>query len=207
MNIATTNTKATNLTHNGLAYDVPRHDWSKEELLKIHNQSFPDLLFTAQSIHRQRFCSNSIQRSTLISIKTGGCPENCSYCPQSAHYQTGVKKEKLLSKDIVVQKASEAKAQGATRFCMGAAWREIKDNQEFEDVIELVESVHSLGLQVCCTLGMLNEAQAKRLKSAGCYAYNHNLDTSPEFYGEIISTRTYNCLLWGYCWNGRIFRR
>jgi biotin synthase len=172
-------------------YTTPRYHWSIEELLKIHSQSFPDLIFEAQKVHRAHFSSSSVQRSTLLSIKTGGCSENCSYCPQSAHYDTGLVKQKLLPRDVVVAKAQEAQLQGATRFCMGAAWREVRDNAEFDRVIDLVESVHALGMEVCCTLGMLNDEQAKRLKDAGCYAYNHNLDTAPEFYGNIISTRTY----------------
>jgi len=172
-------------------HTTPRFDWSIQELLEIHSLSLPDLLFEAQKVHRAHFSPSSVQRSTLLSIKTGGCAENCSYCPQSAHYDTGLAKEKLLPKEVVVSKAKEAQAQGATRFCMGAAWREVRDNAEFDRVIELVESVHSLGMEVCCTLGMLNDEQAKRLKAAGCYAYNHNLDTAPEFYGDIISTRTY----------------
>jgi len=170
---------------------TPRYNWSIKELLAIHTLSFPDLLFEAQRVHRAHFSPSSIQRSTLLSIKTGGCSENCSYCPQSAHYDTGLAKQKLLPKDIVISKAKEAQSQGATRFCMGAAWREIRDNTEFDRVIDLVESVNALGMEVCCTLGMLNDEQARRLKDAGCYAYNHNLDTAPEFYGDIISTRTY----------------
>jgi biotin synthase len=173
------------------SYLTPRHNWDLAELLALYTLPFPDLLFLAQTVHRSHFSPTTVQRSTLLSIKTGGCSENCAYCPQSAHYDTGLKREKLLSKDIVVSKAKEAKDQGATRFCMGAAWREVKNNAEFDQIIELVESVHALGMEVCCTLGMLSEEQAERLKAAGCYAYNHNLDTAPEFYGNIISTRTY----------------
>ncbi len=153
--------------------------------------AFPDLLWHAQSIHRSHFDPREVQRSTLLSVKTGGCPENCKYCPQSVHHSTGVEKHAVLPKAVVLAKAREAKESGSTRFCMGAAWREVKDGREFERVIELVESVSALGMEVCCTLGMLNEDQAKRLKEAGCHAYNHNLDTSPEFYPEIIDTRTY----------------
>jgi biotin synthase len=169
-----------------------RHDWTLAEIRAIHDQPFPDLLFHAQSVHRQHFDPKVVQRSTLLSVKTGGCPENCSYCPQSAHYDTGVQRHNVLPVDYVVEKAKQAKAEGSTRFCMGAAWREVKDGKDFDAVVNLVKNVHGLGMEVCCTLGMLNESQAQRLKDAGCHAYNHNLDTSPEFYGEIISTRTYD---------------
>jgi biotin synthase len=168
-----------------------RHDWTLPELQKLYHQPFPDLLFYAQCTHRHHFPGNTIQRSTLLSVKTGGCPENCAYCPQSAHYDTGIEKQGLLPTEYVVQKAKEAQADGSTRFCMGAAWREVKDGKDFDHVLTLVSSVHQLGMEVCCTLGMLSASQASRLKEAGCYAYNHNLDTSPEFYGSIISTRTY----------------
>lgn len=168
-----------------------RHDWTLEEITSVYEQPFPDLLFQAQTIHRQHFPANEVQCSTLLSIKTGGCPEDCAYCPQSAHYKTGVAREKLLAKNVVLKKAQAAKADGSTRFCMGAAWREVKEGDEFEQVLDLVRSVSKLGLEVCCTLGMLTKDQALRLKEAGCYAYNHNLDTSPEFYQKIITTRTY----------------
>lgn len=168
-----------------------RHDWTLSEISAIYQQPLPDLLFEAQRVHRERFDPNEVQRSTLLSVKTGGCPENCSYCPQSAHYDTGVERHNVLPADYVVEKAKQAQAEGSTRFCMGAAWREVKDGKEFDAVLHLVREVHSLGMEVCCTLGMLTESQAQRLKEAGCYAYNHNLDTSPEFYGKIISTRTY----------------
>lgn len=168
-----------------------RYDWSPEEIRAIYDQPFPDLIFAAQTVHRRHFPSDAIQRSTLLSVKTGGCPENCKYCPQSAHYDTGVDRHKVLSKDYVVSKAEEAKAQGSTRFCMGAAWREVKEGKEFDAVIDLVSAVSDIGMEVCCTLGMLTEEQAVRLRDAGCHAYNHNLDTSPEYYGEIITTRTY----------------
>lgn len=168
-----------------------RHDWTNEEVRAIYEQPFPELMFRAQSAHRERFDPNEVQRSTLLSIKTGGCPENCKYCPQSAHYNTDVDREKLLDKDVVLKEAREAKECGSTRFCMGAAWREIRDGEEFDQVIDLVKEVDALGMEVCCTLGMLNEEQASRLKEAGCHAYNHNLDTSPEYYGKIITTRTY----------------
>lgn len=168
-----------------------RYNWTKGEAQEIYNLPFPELIFRAQSIHRENFPNNEIQRSTLLSVKTGGCPENCAYCPQSAHHETGVERHKLLPEAVVLAKAEAAKKEGSTRFCMGAAWREVKDGKEFDEVINLVEKVSGMGLEVCCTLGMLKEEQAKRLKEAGCHAYNHNLDTSPEYYGEIISTRTY----------------
>ncbi|MBN8550489.1 MAG: biotin synthase BioB [Deltaproteobacteria bacterium] len=170
---------------------MPRYDWTHEEVSKIYSQPFPDLLFQAQTVHRENHCPTTIQRSTLLSVKTGGCPENCKYCPQSAHYDTGVERHPVLAKEVVVAKALEAKEQGSTRFCMGAAWREVKDGKDFDKILELVRGVSEIGMEVCCTLGMLNESQATRLKEAGCYAYNHNLDTSPEYYGQIITTRTY----------------
>ena len=168
-----------------------RNDWTLKQALAIYNQPFPELIYDAQTIHKENFNPNEIQRSTLLSIKTGGCSENCKYCPQSAHYNTDVEREKLLDKDVVLKEAREAQACGSTRFCMGAAWREIRDGKEFDQVIDLVKSVHDLGLEVCCTLGMLNEEQATRLKDAGCHAYNHNLDTSPDYYDKIIT-----CLLY-----------
>ncbi len=151
---------------------------------------FPDLMFHAQSVHRQNFDPAEVQISTLLSIKTGGCPEDCAYCPQSARYDTGVHAEKLMALNAVLAEARAAKAAGASRFCMGAAWREPKD-RDLETVCTMVEGVKSLGLETCVTLGMLTASQARRLKEAGLDFYNHNLDTSPEFYGEIITTRTY----------------
>lgn len=168
-----------------------RFDWKREEIEKIYSMPFPDLIFTAQSIHRKHFNPLEVQRSTLLSIKTGGCPENCKYCPQSAHYQTGVDAHGLLKIEEILSHAEKAKESGSSRFCMGAAWREVKDGKQFDRVIEIVEAVSDLGLEVCCTMGMLTEDQARRLKDAGCHAYNHNLDTSPEFYDSIITTRTY----------------
>lgn len=168
-----------------------RYNWSNTEALAVYSQPFPDLLFNAQAIHRLHHDPREVQRSTLLSVKTGGCPENCSYCPQSAHYDTGVERHNVLPKEVVRAKAEQAKEAGSTRFCMGAAWREVKDGKDFDAIIDLVKEVKSVGLEVCCTLGMLSESQAQRLQEAGCYAYNHNLDTSPEYYGEIISTRTY----------------
>jgi biotin synthase len=168
-----------------------RHNWTTKELDQIYNLPFPELIFLAQTAHRKYFSPDEIQKSTLLSIKTGGCSENCKYCPQSAHYDTGIDRHGVLPKDEVLAHARTAKEQGSSRFCMGAAWRQIKDGKDFDAVIDLVEGVHELGLEVCCTLGMLTESQAQRLKDAGCYAYNHNLDTSPEYYGEVITTRTY----------------
>ena len=151
---------------------------------------FPELMFRAQSVHRRHFDPAEVQISTLLSIKTGGCPEDCAYCPQSAKYATGVKAEKLMSVDAVLAEARAAKSAGASRFCMGAAWREPKD-RDLEQVCAMVEGVRALGLESCATLGMLTEPQAQRLKASGLDYYNHNLDTSPEFYGEIITTRVY----------------
>jgi len=143
-------------------------------------------------VHRQYHDPGEIQVCTLLSVKTGGCPEDCAYCPQAARYHTGVKVHKLMEVEEVVEKAREAKASGSTRFCMGAAWREVRDNRDFDKVIEMVKQVNALGLEVCCTLGMLTHEQAQKLKEAGLYAYNHNLDTSEEFYQDIITTRTYD---------------
>ncbi len=168
-----------------------KHDWTLEEIRAIHNLPFPELIYRAQIAHRSYFPDYKIQRSTLLSVKTGGCPEDCGYCPQSAHHSTDVERHGVLPPEVVVANARRAKAQGSTRFCMGAAWREVRDGKDFDKVLELVREVHNLGLEVCCTLGMVNQEQAVRLREAGCYAYNHNLDTSPEYYGEIISTRTY----------------
>lgn len=168
-----------------------RHNWSLQEIKDIYSQAFPDLIFAAQVAHRANFKASEVQRSTLLSIKTGGCSEDCSYCPQSVHNDTGLERHRLLSQGIVLKKAAEAKEQGSTRFCMGAAWRQVKDGEDFERILEMVRGVASMGMEVCCTLGMLTPEQAVRLKEAGCHSYNHNLDTSPEYYGEIISTRTY----------------
>jgi biotin synthase len=167
-----------------------RHDWTRAEIETLFDVSFPDLMFHAQRIHRENFDPREVQISTLLSIKTGGCPEDCAYCPQSASYDTGVKAEKLMSLEAVLVEARAAKERGASRFCMGAAWREPKE-RDIERVSALVEGVKALGLETCLTLGMLTRRQAQRLKSAGLDYYNHNLDTSPEFYGKIITTRTY----------------
>jgi biotin synthase len=168
-----------------------RHDWTKQSVREIYHQPFLDLLFAAQQTHRKFHDPTRIQLCRLLSIKTGGCPEDCSYCPQSAHYETEVQNQRLLSVEEVYRAAQKARAEGASRFCMGAAWREVRDGKEFETVLEMVRAVASLKLEVCCTLGMLTDNQARRLAAAGLTAYNHNLDTSPEFYGQIITTRRY----------------
>ena len=167
-----------------------RHDWTRAEIGALFDLPFPELIFRAQSIHRQYFDPAEVQISTLLSIKTGGCPEDCAYCPQSARYDTGIHAEKLMALDAVVAEARAAKSAGASRFCMGAAWRSPKDS-DLARVCAMVEAVKGLGLETCATLGMLSAAQAQELKRSGLDYYNHNLDTSPEFYGEIITTRVY----------------
>jgi biotin synthase len=167
-----------------------RHDWSREEVEHLFALPFNDLLFQAQTVHRQYHDPNAVQVSTLLSIKTGGCPEDCAYCPQAARYSTGVKAEKLMSVDAVLARAQAAKDAGASRFCMGAAWRSPKD-RDVVKVAEIVAAVKGLGLQTCATLGMLSQPQADTLKAAGLDFYNHNLDTAPDFYGEIIHTREF----------------
>jgi biotin synthase len=167
-----------------------RHDWIRAEIEALFGLPFPDLIFHAQRIHRMHFDPREVQISTLLSIKTGGCPEDCAYCPQSARYETGVKAERLMGIDAVLAEARAAKAAGANRFCMGAAWREPKD-RDLDAVCVMVAGVKALGLETCATLGMLTAPQAQRLRGAGLDFYNHNLDTSPEFYGEIITTRIY----------------
>lgn len=167
-----------------------RHNWSVKEINALFALPFNDLLFTAQTIHRQHFDPNYVQVSTLLSIKTGACPEDCKYCPQSARYDTGLEKERLLEISKVIERAKEARATGSTRFCMGAAWRNPRE-RDMPYVIDMVKEVKKLGLETCMTLGMLTRDQALALKQAGLDYYNHNLDTSPEFYGEVITTRTY----------------
>ncbi len=169
---------------------VIRHDWTREETLALFNLPFPELLHRAGLVHRERFDPAEVQVSTLLSIKTGGCPEDCAYCPQSARYNTGLKAEKLMALDDVLARAAAAKAAGATRFCMGAAWRAPKD-KDVAQVAEMVSAVKAMGLETCATLGMLKAEQAETLKVAGLDYYNHNLDTAPEFYGDVIKTREY----------------
>jgi biotin synthase len=168
-----------------------RHDWTRQEIKEIYERPLLTLIYDGATVHRRFHNAQNVQQCTLLSVKTGGCPEDCAYCPQSSHYQTGVKAERLLDIEAVVAAASLAKEAGSTRFCMGAAWREVKDNQQFDQVLEMVRRVSALELEVCVTLGMLSEDQAKRLQEAGLTAYNHNLDTGSAYYEQIISTRTY----------------
>ena len=183
MSLAESSRTAANLS-------LVRTDWTRAEVRALFALPFPELMFEAARVHRLHFDPTEVQVSTLLSIKTGGCPEDCAYCPQAARYDTGVKAEKLLALDAVLAEARAAKTAGASRFCMGAAWREPKD-RDLENVCAMVEGVKALGLETCATLGMLTDGQARRLKSSGLDYYNHNLDTSPEFYGAIITTRTY----------------
>lgn len=168
-----------------------RHNWTKEEIYDIYNMPLLELVFRAATLHRKYNDTAEVQVCTLLSIKTGGCSEDCAYCPQAARYSTGVDVQALMKKDEVLSYAQKAKDAGSTRFCMGAAWREVRDNRDFDRVLDMVKGVNEMGMEVCCTLGMLTEDQAKKLADAGLYAYNHNLDTSKEHYGEIITTRTY----------------
>ncbi|HIK07587.1 MAG TPA: biotin synthase BioB [Trichormus sp. M33_DOE_039] len=169
-----------------------RYDWQELEIREVYNTPLLELIYQAASVHRQFHDPKQIQVCKLISIKTGGCPEDCSYCAQSSRYQTEVKPQALLDKETVVNIAQTAKQKGVSRVCMGAAWREVRDNSQFEKVLDMVKDVTDMGLEVCCTLGMLTTDQAKRLEAAGLYAYNHNLDTSAEYYSTIITTRTYS---------------
>ena len=169
-----------------------RYDWKRAEVTEIYRTPLPSLVHRAQTVHRQFHPEDRVQTCQLLSIKTGGCPEDCGYCPQSAHYDAGVGREGLLDPEHVISVAREAAGRGVTRFCMGAAWRQAPEGREFQKVLQMVRGVSELGLEVCCTLGMLNERQAEQLKDAGLSAYNHNLDTSPEFYGSIITTRVYD---------------
>ncbi|MDX2001760.1 MAG: biotin synthase BioB [Chitinophagales bacterium] len=168
-----------------------RHDWTREEVSAIYHMPLMELMYRAATVHRQYHATCEVQVCTLLSIKTGGCPEDCSYCPQAARYSTGVKVHKLLDTATVLDAASKAKMAGATRFCMGAAWREVRNNRDFDKVLDMVKGVSHLGMEVCCTLGMLSDEQAQKLKDAGLYAYNHNLDTSEAYYDDIITTRKY----------------
>jgi len=168
-----------------------RHDWTLDEIRAIHELPLMDLLYRAQTVHREAWGDHDVQLCSLLSIKTGGCAEDCGYCPQAARYHTGVEADALMSVDAVVEAARQAKEAGASRFCMGAAWRSPK-GRNFDRVVEMVKGVRALDMEACCTLGMLTEDQAAQLAEAGLTAYNHNLDTSPEFYGEVISTRTYD---------------
>ncbi|MCK8524241.1 biotin synthase BioB [Aquimarina sp. D1M17] len=170
---------------------VIRHDWTKQEILDIYNKPLMDLLYEAATIHREHHDPNTVQVSTLLSIKTGGCPEDCGYCPQAARYHTDIEGNDLMSVQQVKAQALRAKSSGSSRVCMGAAWRNVKDGPEFENVLEMVRTINKLDMEVCCTLGMITENQAQRLAEAGLYAYNHNLDTSEEYYKEVISTRGY----------------
>jgi biotin synthase len=168
-----------------------RTNWSKEEISEIYQLPLLELIYRAATVHREFHDTAEVQVCTLLSIKTGGCPEDCAYCPQAARYNTGVDVQSLMQKDDVLEYANKAKQAGSTRFCMGAAWREVRDNRDFDRVLEMVKGVNELGMEVCCTMGMLTEEQAGKLYEAGLYAYNHNLDTSEEHYGDIITTRTY----------------
>lgn len=169
-----------------------RNDWTKEEIEEIYNLPLLELVYRAATVHREWHNPEEIQMSTLLSIKTGGCPEDCSYCGQAARYHTNIKVQALLPTEQVIQHAQKAKESGSSRFCMAAAWREVRNNRDFDRVIDMVKGVNELGMEVCCTLGMLTEEQAIRLQQAGLYAYNHNLDTSEQYYEEIISTRTFD---------------
>ncbi len=169
-----------------------RNNWTLEEIHDIYNTPLLELVFRAAQLHRKYNDTAEVQVCTLLSIKTGGCSEDCAYCPQAARYNTGIDVQALMKKDEVLAYAQKAKEAGSTRFCMGAAWREVRDNRDFDRVLDMVKGVNEMGMEVCCTLGMLTEDQAKKLADAGLYAYNHNLDTSKEHYGEIITTRTYD---------------
>jgi biotin synthase len=175
----------------GMTTPAIRHDWSVGEIGAIYGAPLIDLVLRAQQAHRAHHAPNQVQGCVLLNVKSGACPEDCAYCPQSAHYKTGVARHGLVSVDEALTAARRARDDGATRFCMGAAWRDAADGEEFERVLAMVRGVRALGLEACCTLGMLTAQQAAALAAAGLTAYNHNLDTSPEFYGEIISTRTY----------------
>ena len=169
-----------------------RNDWTLSEINEIYNQPLLDLMYEAATVHRQNNAYGEVQISSLISIKTGGCKEDCAYCPQAARYKTDIEVEPLMTVEKVKARAAVAKANGASRLCMGAAWREVRDNKDFDRVLEMVSEVNNMGLEVCCTLGMLTYEQAEKLKAAGCFAYNHNIDTSSDNYENIITTRTFD---------------
>jgi biotin synthase len=169
-----------------------RNNWTKEEIAAIYNRPLLELIYDAATIHREFHATGEVQVCTLLSIKTGGCPEDCAYCPQAARYDTGIDVQALMQTEEVLVYARRAKNAGSTRFCMGAAWREVRDNRDFDRVLEMVKGVNELGMEVCCTMGMLTEEQAKKLSDAGLYAYNHNVDTSEDHYSDIITTRTYD---------------
>ncbi len=169
-----------------------RNNWTLSEIEEIYNRPLLDLIFEAATVHRQNKAYSEVQISSLISIKTGGCKEDCAYCPQAARYHTDVEVHPLMTVEKVMERAAVAKANGASRLCMGAAWREVRDNRDFDRVLEMVSEVNDMGLEVCCTLGMLTYEQAERLKEAGCFAYNHNIDTSSDNYENIITTRTFD---------------
>ncbi|MDZ4846545.1 MAG: biotin synthase BioB [Chitinophagales bacterium] len=169
-----------------------RNDWTRDEVREVYQLPLLELIYRASTLHRKYQATGEVQVCTLLSVKTGGCTEDCSYCPQAARYNTDVEAHKLLDKTTVVETAKKAKEAGSTRFCMGAAWREVRDNKDFDRVLDMVKDVNEMGLEVCCTMGMLTESQAQKLKEAGLYAYNHNLDTSADYYGEIITTRKYD---------------
>jgi biotin synthase len=169
-----------------------RNNWTKEEIGEIYNKPLLELIYRAATLHREFQDTAEVQVCTLLSIKTGGCPEDCAYCPQAARYNTGVGVHALMQQEEVLEYAAKARAAGSTRFCMGAAWREVRDNRDFDRVLEMVKGVNEMGMEVCCTMGMLTEEQAAKLQAAGLYAYNHNVDTSEEHYHDIITTRTYN---------------
>src|SRR6266702_2052165 len=168
-----------------------RHDWTTEEVEERYRLPLTELVYRAQGVHRRHHDPTTVQRCTLISIKTGACPEDCAYCSQSARYETGVEPQPLMDKETVVAMANRARENGVSRVCLGAAWREVRDNAQFDRVLEMVRELTAMGLEVCCTLGMLTESQAKRLEESGLYAYNHNLDTSESYYRSIITTRSY----------------
>ena len=169
-----------------------RTNWTLDEISEVYHRPLMDLIYEAATVHRQNDSYAEVQVSSLISIKTGGCKEDCSYCPQAARYHTDIEVEPLMSLEKVMQRAESAKANGASRLCMGAAWREVRDNRDFDRVLDMVREVNNLGLEVCCTLGMLTYEQAEKLKEAGCFAYNHNIDTSEDNYSNIISTREFS---------------